>query len=340
MKAYLNKVKRMIYCINSMEKVDYKTETVAVDMDIDGVCYRFEEEHAFCEKCGEEVYVPEINDANAARNNKAYAKACNAISASEIESILKTFDIAAQPFAKIVGLGEITVNRYLNGRTPSKSISDKLYSIKRDFNYFDELLEESKNEISSVAYSKSKEATDKIKRMYNKSDINQVALFFWNKDDEITKLSLQKLLYYSNGLYNAIYGEKLFNDKCQAWQHGPVYPSVYGIYADSEGITLGEINEDFYNLSVDLSKEKQEFLNVICNEFGKYSGSMLRKMTHIDGTPWSKTRAGLEEDDYSDRVIDDKVIEDYFCEVVKKYGIKNDLKNGVKKYCSEMLSVI
>ena len=64
----------MIYCINCMEKVDYKTETVAVDMDIDGVCYRFEEEHAFCEKCGEEIYVPEINDANVARNNKAYAK--------------------------------------------------------------------------------------------------------------------------------------------------------------------------------------------------------------------------------------------------------------------------
>ena len=69
----------------------------------------------------------QINDANVARNNKAYAKACNAISASEIESILKTFDIAAQPFAKIVGLGEITVNRYLNGRTPSKSISDKTF---------------------------------------------------------------------------------------------------------------------------------------------------------------------------------------------------------------------
>lgn len=331
----------MIYCINCMEKVDYKTETVTVDMDIDGVCYRFEEEHAFCEKCGEEVYVPEINDANAARNNKAYAKACNAISASEIESILKTFDIAAQPFAKIVGLGEITVNRYLNGRTPSKSISDKLYSIKRDFNYFDELLEESKNEISSVAYSKSKEATDKLKRIYDKSDINQVALFFWNKDDEITKLSLQKLLYFSNGLFNAIYGEKLFNDKCQAWQHGPVYPKVYHTYSDFEENTLGSINEDFYNLSVDLSEEKQEFLNVIFNEFGKYSGSMLRRMTHIDDSPWSKTRVGINEDAPSDRVIEDKLIEEYFCNVVEKYNIsKRDFISGIREYCSELLNSI
>ena len=180
-----------------------------------------------------------------------------------------------------------------------------------------------------------------LKKIYNNSDINQVALFFWNKDDEITKLSLQKLLYFSNGLYDAIYGEKLFNDACQAWQHGPVYPTIYRTYSEFEENTLGSINEDFYNISVNLSKEKQEFLNVIFNEFGKYSGSMLRRMTHIDDSPWSKTRVGIDEDAPSDRVIEDKLIEEYFCNVVKEYNInKKDLTTGIRSYCSEMLNYI
>lgn len=43
----------------------------------------------------------------------------------------------------------------------------------------------------------------------------------------LTNLKLQKLLYYSQGFYLAIYNKPLFPDRIEAWVHGPTVPSVY-----------------------------------------------------------------------------------------------------------------
>lgn len=50
------------------------------------------------------------------------------------------------------------------------------------------------------------------------------------KQDFITNLKLQKLLYYSQAWHLAIYDEPLFQDRIEAWVHGPVVPSVFREY--------------------------------------------------------------------------------------------------------------
>jgi uncharacterized phage-associated protein len=40
--------------------------------------------------------------------------------------------------------------------------------------------------------------------------------------DVISNLKLQKLLYYAQGFYLAIYGKALFEEDIVAWEHGPV----------------------------------------------------------------------------------------------------------------------
>jgi uncharacterized phage-associated protein len=48
--------------------------------------------------------------------------------------------------------------------------------------------------------------------------------------DIISHLKLQKLLYYTQGLYLAKFDNPLFNDIMYAWELGPVVRTVYDEY--------------------------------------------------------------------------------------------------------------
>src|SRR5688572_18511108 len=50
--------------------------------------------------------------------------------------------------------------------------------------------------------------------------------------DSISNLKLQKLLYYAQGFHLAEHGRALFEERIEAWQHGPVIPTVYPEFKD------------------------------------------------------------------------------------------------------------
>ncbi len=61
------------------------------------------------------------------------------------------------------------------------------------------------------------------------SDIHEVANYLIRESQiGITHRELQKLLYFSQGFYLAQYGEPLFSENMDAWQHGPVNSSIWG----------------------------------------------------------------------------------------------------------------
>ena len=61
-----------------------------------------------------------------------------------------------------------------------------------------------------------------------------VANFFINLANEtgsyISNLKLQKLVYYAQAWYLALYNDSLFPEDFQAWIHGPVIPVLYAKY--------------------------------------------------------------------------------------------------------------
>ena len=50
--------------------------------------------------------------------------------------------------------------------------------------------------------------------------------------EEVTPLALEKLLAFSDGVNYALNGTRMIEEDCQAWLHGPVYPSVYNQYKE------------------------------------------------------------------------------------------------------------
>lgn len=117
-------------------------------------------------------------------------------------------------------------------------------------------------------------------------DATTVGKYFYSKNQNLTDIQIQKLTYYAYAWYQIKHnGNKLFDEKPQAWIHGPVFRSLYDAMK----------RNDFYKeeLTIDLGDIK-DFLDLIYNVYGKYSGNELEAMTHSE-IPWirARHRAGL-----------------------------------------------
>lgn len=131
----------------------------------------------------------------------------------------------------------------------------------------------------------------------------------------LTPKQVQKLLYYAYSLYlikyNDCYDEnnmnKLFNDKMEAWAHGPVIRNVYD-YIKNVALSYQLVT---CKNKIELSDKKIEnFIDKILSVYGQYSGYELELMTHAE-RPWKEAmNIGRNQ------VISDKTIYEFFS---KKY---------------------
>ncbi|MDB9312523.1 DUF4065 domain-containing protein [Spirulina sp. CS-785/01] len=105
----------------------------------------------------------------------------------------------------------------------------------------------------------------------------------------ITNMKIQKLLYYSQCLYLALYDEPLLTEEIQAWRYGPVCPPAYHFYSKFEAQQLPIPSQE--NLA-EITLEIQEVLEEVWQYFGEYHAYYLSDLTHLE-FPWKKARKGL-----------------------------------------------
>ncbi|WP_040726943.1 Panacea domain-containing protein [Thiomicrorhabdus sp. Kp2] len=138
---------------------------------------------------------------------------------------------------------------------------------------------------------------------------------------EVTQLKLNKLVYIAQGWYLAIKNEPLFNEKIEAWQHGPVIPSLYHEFKHfrkspitNRSIAWDDLSSSASHPEVDQDDfDAQVILSKVWEIYKPYSGWGLRQLTHKDGTPWSKN--------YSEGVLGKEIptddIKEYYKEFIK-----------------------
>lgn len=136
--------------------------------------------------------------------------------------------------------------------------------------------------------------------MSSATDVADYFLFaaYENVGDSISNLKLQKLLYYAQGFHLARFNRPLFNDKIEAWVHGPVVPELwrrFRAYGDS-GIPRPDRIEKF-------GLETRNFLDEIFQTYGRLSAWQLRCMTHGEA-PWKETPQS--------RIISHQSLRNYF----------------------------
>lgn len=105
-------------------------------------------------------------------------------------------------------------------------------------------------------------------------------------DMSITKL--QKLLYALDGGLLS-HNINAVDEYCQAWQYGPVYPKVF------TKINPEDFNKNYDNLNIDEIESKEhadtikKMVEIVLDNFGKYSAGQLSAWSHRNGSPWSQT---------------------------------------------------
>ena len=132
--------------------------------------------------------------------------------------------------------------------------------------------------------------------MYKAIDIANWFIFYnefkrnmMNEDtDYMSNLRLQKLVFYAQSAAMALKGKPLFEEKIEAWTHGPVIPEVYAELKKYKSSGISEYNEESIQK---ISKEDSKILEQVYEIFGEYSAWGLRNLTHSE-EPWMSTPQG------------------------------------------------
>jgi len=326
------------FCLNCGCERDYKKVSKRVEIEVREIRFEYVETAAKCIDCGDELYVPELNDENAQAREDAYRKAAGLITVESIQAITKKYNIGAGPLAQALGFGEVTINRYLAGQIPSKGHSEILLEVLASFKKMQEYLEINGDSISPVAYRKCRKKLDEFNGLYGDRKIEVVTRYFLNKVSDITPLALQKLLYYAQAFYYTLFGEELFLDDCQAWAHGPVYPDVYYKFKPYGYNPIDAPALDAEEDLSELTNREVDFLNAVISAFACYSGTALETMTHNE-KPWIDTRGNLLPGDRSVTIIAKEAIHSYFHKMAEYHNIVNpcDMENYSKAMIDRLL---
>ena len=299
------------FCEECRKDVPFKVVEKQMSGVLKGEQYEYLGEAAICTDCESDVYVAEIEDNNLKALYDAYRKRYSIISLENILELPEKYGIGKRPLSLLLGWGEMTFSRYYDGDMPTKQYSDILQRLYDDPSYYRELLETHKKNLKSdLAYERSKRVTDDLlgKIGMPRSKLDVVIEYLLCICEDITPLALQKALYYVQGFYYAFMNEFLFDEDCEAWAHGPVYPEIYHRYIAYRFDPIeGNKTCNTFALTIDEITVIDSVIKNLCC----FSGKTLENFTHAE-QPWLRSRGDMPVTASSNRTIHKKYIGEYF----------------------------
>lgn len=133
----------------------------------------------------------------------------------------------------------------------------------------------------------------------------------------ITNLALQKLLYFTHGIYLNETKQPLVSGYFEAWQYGPVHPTAYNAFksAGGEAISFRAKGQDPLSgaskvIAQPDSPIVRRLLDQVLNSYGKLSPGRLVDLSHAKNSPWQfvvdKSRTSVA---FGLRISDDVILE-------------------------------
>lgn len=121
---------------------------------------------------------------------------------------------------------------------------------------------------------------------------------------------LQKLCYYAQAWYLAIYKRRLMDVDFEAWVHGPVSVKLYNRYRDWGYLKITGIQS-----IPNLTQATMLFLDKIYSLYGHYNAEELENLTHEE-TPWIEARGNLGEKVACKNKISDNSMQQYYGQLI------------------------
>ncbi|MCQ2749896.1 MAG: DUF4065 domain-containing protein [Clostridia bacterium] len=238
----------------------------------------------------------------------AYKKKKGLLTNSEIKNIRKKYEMNQKEFALVLGVGEVTVNRFENGAIQTEATDaimrlsenpDNMYNLllKNKMNIAKSSFEKYMNKIKELKslqeHKLAKLDFDSLKKLsFETASSNDVANMLIKKYNSayeklgkefkldinceyITHLKLQKLLYYVQGLCLSIFGKPAFTSKIYAFKYGPIVDEVYDKYK-----TSGKSSISTPRRVQELSEGLNEVIDIVLESYGKLDAYSLINFSH------------------------------------------------------------
>ena len=287
----------------------------------DECSFEYFEKVAVCSECGEEIYSDELQHENQKIFEEAYKEANRIISNEEILEILKKYNISKRALPYVLGIGELTITRYLDGYVPTKKISDLLKSVLNDPSSYKYYLELNKNKLTKNVYAKTSNKVNSLLGIFKFDEkLEAYADYIIFHNEETSNLVLNKLLYFCDVFNRVFNNKKAFDTICGAWLHGPVYGQIYYEY---KNFGNNAISKDYFDDEIKLSNEEIKLIDKVIEYFGIYSGKVLSFFTHEEG-PWKETVNN------GSNFIEDTKINEYANNIKMEYSLNK--YRDIKRY--------
>ena len=118
----------------------------------------------------------------------------------------------------------------------------------------------------------------------------------FDKDEWLTHMKLQKLVYLAHGWHLGFIGTPLVQERVRAWKWGPVILELYREFARFGGRPIDELYSELSTLddepvtqSPRLSEAdapSREIIEAVWDNYKSYSATELSSLTHKPNTPW------------------------------------------------------
>ncbi|MBW8684552.1 Panacea domain-containing protein [Chitinophaga rhizophila] len=150
--------------------------------------------------------------------------------------------------------------------------------------------------------------------IYNANEVADWFITRLNTDagDTMSPLKLQKLIYYAQAWHLTIFKQPLFQEKIEAWVHGPAVATVYQRFKSTSKDAAIDWKVPVSN--VEFPIETQHLLEEVYSIYGEHSAGFLEELTHSE-PPWIKARKGLDVYEKSNREITHESMISYYSSI-------------------------
>lgn len=183
-------------------------------------------------------------------------------------SIMEHYNIGKKPLARLLGWGDTTIMRYLNGVVPNKEFAIKIQQLAENpWNYI-QILEQNKEYITEVAYRKTKKAV--YQEIFRDRSIEAMQYVITLADGDIAPYRVISVLYYAQVCSLVVRGVPLLEEEVDISSNQSVlYPRLYE-QMKQYGIHL--VSPESYSFSI----EELEYLKQVYFVLNGYSPNALK----------------------------------------------------------------
>jgi putative zinc finger/helix-turn-helix YgiT family protein len=289
-------------------------------MKIRGEDVEFESEFMLCTTCGKDFADLEQMDHDLAAARAIYRERHGIIGPEELVALRKRYDVSQKTFARILDIGDLTINSYEQGVLPSGAHNSLLRLVEDPAN-FRRLYESNKAKLSDRQRAKIERAfaaMDSAAPMQVKEaappygpppqisperlmEVMQLLLALAGA--ELYKMALLKLLFYVDFSYYRKSGHSITGWRYARLPYGPVPDDYKQILCEGEKAGLfsltmddGETGElvslpEHFEIDIikaDFSPSELEVIELVAKKLGGLSATALKELTHEENA-WIET---------------------------------------------------